>query len=145
MNYKDKIISAIAKEACESISGRVIRSLRQMKQGLQSGADSPLENLWDEICVQVKGKPSSMWNYCLETARQLIDGEVSRLSGETRQAIWLQSGAGCEWCKDADNACKLAADCDSAEIDDYILNKFVLPAAKRWNNKRIGKYLEKDL
>ncbi|MBS3948993.1 MAG: hypothetical protein KGZ57_11990 [Dethiobacter sp.] len=55
MNYKDKIISDIAESACEIIAKKVIRKLQQLKDML-SGDDTPLKNVWDEICVQVQGE-----------------------------------------------------------------------------------------
>ena len=49
MNYKDSIILHISNQACESISARVVRSLRKMTEGMQSGDDTPLRNIWDEV------------------------------------------------------------------------------------------------
>lgn len=52
MNYKDDIIRHVANEACEEVSAKVVRSLRKMTEGMQSGDDSPLKTVWDEVCVQ---------------------------------------------------------------------------------------------
>jgi len=51
MEYKDKIIAAIAEKACEQVAAKALKSLRDEKRGLQSGDDSGLINIWDEICV----------------------------------------------------------------------------------------------
>jgi hypothetical protein len=42
MNYKDEIIRFVADEACKKISKNIIKDLKRMKEGLQSGDDSGL-------------------------------------------------------------------------------------------------------
>ena len=54
MKYKDKIIQHVAAEACKEISAKTIRALRKMTEGMQSGDDTPLRNIWDEVCVQMQ-------------------------------------------------------------------------------------------
>jgi hypothetical protein len=54
MKYKDKIIQYVATGACKDISAKTIRTLRKMTEGRQSGDDTPLRNIWDEVCVQMQ-------------------------------------------------------------------------------------------
>ena len=56
MNPRDKIISRLADLECKRVSRKVIRNLQRLTEGMQSGDDSVLANVWDEVCVQVRGK-----------------------------------------------------------------------------------------
>lgn len=40
MNYKDKILWYVSNEACKEVSTKVVRSLRKMTEGMQSGDDT---------------------------------------------------------------------------------------------------------
>ena len=141
MNYKDKIIRSFTESACKKISGKVVRSLQKMTEGMQSGDDTPLKNVWDEICVQVQYEESGMWEIYLETISAFIEDEVKKLNNATKQAIWLQTEEGIDW--EIDNE---EGDLSEFYVDDivrYILHEFVLSEATKWRNKRIEKYLER--
>ena len=43
MIYKDKFIQKVAENACDQVSKNVIKDLRKMKDGMQSGDDSGLK------------------------------------------------------------------------------------------------------
>lgn len=60
IDYRDRIISGVAKIECLKISRKIIRSLQKMTAGMQSGDGTPLKNIWDEICVQFQ--ESVMWD-----------------------------------------------------------------------------------
>ena len=152
MNYKDKIISAFARIGCEKVSGNVIRDLRKMTEGMQSGDDSNLKNIWDEICVQVQDVESAMWDFYVDVMGSLIQREVEHLDVEITSAIWLQTAEGRDWEIDIkweiENEESEEPDTTEYNIDDitrYILYDFVLKAAANWTNRRIQKYLERGL
>jgi hypothetical protein len=140
MGYKDKIIACIAKKACDKISGRVIRSLQEMTDEMQSGDDSGLKNVWDEVCSQVQYEESFFWEVYLDTIRDLICFEMDKLDYEIIEAIWLQT----------DEGFYSGDDEEEDEIDlyikddvvEYIMNEFVLKTADEWTNKRIRKYIK---
>jgi hypothetical protein len=48
------VIRAFAEEICQRLTRKMIDRLQEMKDGLQSGDGSGLENTWDEIRVQVQ-------------------------------------------------------------------------------------------
>lgn len=48
MHYREKLIASISEELCNRITRKVIRCLQQMTEGMQSGDDTPLKNIWDE-------------------------------------------------------------------------------------------------
>jgi len=113
-----------------------------MTEGMQSGDDSPLKNVWDEICVQVQGEESIMFDAYLDTIRSFIQDEVKKLDIQTKQVIWLQTNEGIDWEEDNSNQ-DSPIYCED-DIAEYILQRFVLPEAANWNNKRIEKYLERE-
>jgi hypothetical protein len=130
MNYRDKIISDLAEAECKGLSRKVIRALTKTTDGMQSGDDTSLKNIWDDY---------------LDTIQSLILGEVVALDAATKQAIWLQTDEGIDW--KFDNADqedqKVPIVCE--DIAKYILDGFVLSAAGTWTNNRIEKYLEMGL
>ena len=140
MYYKDRIISNLAERECKRISRKTIRALQSMTEEMQSGTDTSLKNIWDEVCVQVQFEQSPFWDAYLDTINAIISREVNKLDTFVKQAIWFQTVEGREWeCEDeaADEAPYLEDD-----ITDYILNNYVLSQAAEWTNPRIEKYLE---
>ena len=137
MELKDEIIREVAKERCRKISGAVILELQKMKEAMQSGDDTPLRNVWDEICVQVQDEESVMWDAYLDTIQSLIEYRVEKIDLPTKRIIWFQA-------KDYNGYYDSQEEPVFSEdaIVKYILNDFLLPAAGNWTNKRIEKYLE---
>ena len=141
MDYRDRIISDIARDDCKQICRKVIFALQRMTEGLGSGEDSPLKNIWDEVCVQVKFQESIDWGLYLDTVRTIVSFEVGRFDARRKQAIWLQTRSGIDWYIENDDQEQTPGYCDE-DITEYILNDFVLTGALNWRNKRIEKYLE---
>jgi hypothetical protein len=143
MDDRDRIIVSIAEHECKRIARRVMRTLQGMTKGMQSSDDSGLANLWDEVCVQVQGPESVMWDYYVEVMRDVIEKQVHMLSVELTKAIWLQTDNGFGWDSDEDES----SDMEYSEYDivDHILSQFVLPLAADWKNLRIEKFINKDL
>ena len=104
---------------------------------MQSGDDTPLKNIWDEVCVQVQGQESVLWeDGYVPTIKSLIIERLENESPETKQAIWLQTDAGTEL--DGDEQGDAPVDDDA--IADYILDRYVLSAAADWTNSRLEQY-----
>src|SRR5439155_16348828 len=97
MNPSDQIVIAIADRESKRLARSVIRQLQSMTDCMQSGDDSPLANVWDEVCVQVQGQESVIWETYVETLEGIVLGFVADLDHETKQAIWLQTREGSEW------------------------------------------------
>ena len=141
MDYRDRIISDIAKADCTQICRKVILALQKMTEGMQSGDDSPLKNIWDEVCAQVQFQKSIFWDLYLDTIRAIIVFEVERLDARRKPAIWLQTREGMDWEIDNDDDQQAPRYCDD-DITEHILCDVVLTRAANWSNKRIEKYLE---
>lgn len=138
-NYRKKIIAGIAKSECKKISRKVIEIFEGMTEGMQSGDDSSLKSIWDEICVQVKGEESVFWNFYLDILRTQIHYEVENLDITIQQAIWLQTNEGID--SEIDNVGNEMEKFCKDDITDYI-EKIVLSEAADWTNEGIEKYLE---
>lgn len=135
------IVWNLAEVICERVSRRAIRALQKMTEGMQSGDDSVLSNLWEEICVQVQGQESIMWDAYDTTVEQIVSGEITKLSVYEREAIWLQTPEGEDWDaedEDSRSGYPIAED----DIIEYLKNKYVYSAACDWSNRRIRQHQE---
>ena len=142
-DYRDQIIADIAERECKRVSRKVIHALRRMTEGMQSGDDTPLKTIWDEVCVQVQSQESIMWDADLDTITRIIWDEIERLNAPTKQAIWLQTNEGMDW--QAENEDQKTATFCEGDIIDYILHDQVLSVAADPTNKRIEKYIESSI
>jgi hypothetical protein len=141
MDPYESLLSEIADGECQRISRKVIRSLQRMIDGLQFGDDSRLVNLWNEICVQVQGEQSVMWDAYLHTVSGFILDQLSRVDVTLKRAIWLQTREGMDWEPEPGNRVSPYADDD---IVEYVLHDYVLSAAADWRNARIERYRERS-
>jgi hypothetical protein len=136
-----RIVRRLAEQVCQRVTRRVIRYLQELVDGLQSGDDSGLTNAWEEICVQVQGEQSVLWDAYDVTVRQIVSMEVTRLPEYERDAVWLQTPEGEQWdAEEKDEREKSPVTGDN--IIDYLTNDYVYSAAANWSNLRIRKYLD---
>ena len=142
MDDRDRIIASISEHECKRIARKVVRALQGMTEGMQSGDDSGLANLWDEVCVQVQGQLSIMWDYYEDIMLQMIEKQVHLLSVELTKAIWLQTDNGFDWDFDEEDSTEVEYSED--DIVDHILSQYVLKFACDWNNRCIEKYMERE-
>jgi hypothetical protein len=173
MEYKDKIIAAVAENACEQVAAKVIKTLRAEKKGLQSDEDSGLTNIWDEICVQMQRQQSETWEMYLDIITGFIESEVGKLDSNIVSSIWLQTDNGKDWDEEnqsneeaniighvdpnefyfiqieprekfLDNSIPDSVEYNTEDIANYILDNYILSKAADFTNKRIQKYLDGD-
>jgi hypothetical protein len=149
MEHQETIISKLADRQCKWICEDTISFLQKTTEGMQSGEDSSLKNLWDEICVQVQFQESMLWDYYLDYIQTIISKQLKGLNAITRYAIWLQTEAGEEFLygreeyeEYGDPIDALEFIYDEQDILNHILNDYVLREAANANNARIAKYLE---
>jgi hypothetical protein len=139
MDYRDRVISAIAERDRKRICRKVILQLQKMTEEMQSGDDSPLSNIWDEVCVQVELQESVMWKTYLDTIRSLITRELDRLDIPSKQAMWLQTSNGLKWEIEEENPQHTPY--SDEDIVEFVLED-LLNTASNWTNKRIARYME---
>lgn len=137
-----KIVQAVAQEAAQRITRKVVADLRRMKHTM-SGDDSELKTIWDEICAQLQYEESFAWDAYDETVRAIVTGYVGELPKHEREALWLQTDTGTDWkCNDpADREPNPVAGDD---IVDYLAREHVYAEAGRWSNARIRAYIERS-
>jgi hypothetical protein len=68
---------------------------------------------------------------------------VEQLKQFERDAIWLHTEAGVDWDWDDDLHKASEPPTYDPDITDYILHKYLLPAAESWSNRRIRAHLER--
>jgi hypothetical protein len=141
MSYKDHIIRSIAKNRCKLLSVKVIHELKEMTGETLSGNDSPLENVWEEICVQAQHEESFRWEAYLETILQIINAELPCIDAAIKQAIWLQTDEGFEWSHNCEDEEENDIYYDEEGIAYYIMNEFILSEAGKYTNNHIERYL----
>jgi hypothetical protein len=110
---------------------------------LQSGDDSGLTNAWEEICVQVQGEQSALWDAYDVMVRQVVSIEVTALPGHERDAVWLQTPEGEQWDAEVEDEREKSPVAED-NIIDYLTNDHVYSAAANWSNPGIRKYLEQS-
>jgi hypothetical protein len=135
------IVWNLAEAICQRVSRKTIRALQKMTEGMQSGDDSVLVNVWEEICVQVQGEESVLWDAYDVTVKQMLSGELAKLPVYECEAVWLQTLEGQDWDaedEDARSGYPVAED----DIIEYVKRKYVYSAAADWSNRRIREYLE---
>ena len=137
MDHRDRIITWLAKRDGEAIARKVQRDLQHMTEGMQSGDDSGLANLWDEVCVQMQRQASVMWELYTDIMTTMILTHVRSLTVEQQEAIWLQTSASEEGDSSQDGN---ATDSDD-EIASYIMREYLLNLAVNWKNRRIERFL----
>lgn len=153
MNYKDKIVSYVSNIACKNIAKKVIRDLKNMKEGLQSGDDSGLKTIWDELCVQAQVEYSVMWDVYEDTMLRMVEAETDqqKLDKTVIGAIFLQTDAGSDWEREIEEKIEDGeikewdqenVDYDIEKVCLYIIEEYIMKAAHDYTNKRIEKFID---
>jgi len=142
MNHRDKIISNIADRECKNVCTKTISTLQGMNDGMQSGDDTPLESLWDEICIQVQYRQSVFYDAYLATITTTISQKLTGVDEHLKQAIWLQTDQGWDWGYDNKESEDDVPSFLDGDIAEYILHEYVLREAADWSSDEIDGYTE---
>jgi hypothetical protein len=136
---EDAVIRQLAKAAVDRTVAAAVTKLDEMHDCL-SGDDSPLETVWEEICVQVQHEQSFSWDAYDQVVRDLIEGELPNLQDFELTAIWFQTDEGLDWvCTDPEDR-----DNDVFMNDDVInhIADALYSLAADFERDRIREYLE---
>ena len=126
----------LADAQCELISRKAIRYLQQI-----DAAQGGLANAWDELCVQVQDGESIFWDLYIDLVLDFVRSHIDTLEEYIKQAIWLQTTQGKDWCFE-DEETREPADVLNSDIAEYVLGQYIHPKADNWTNKRITAYLD---
>lgn len=138
---ESRIVAALAKATTDRIVRKVIAQLQRQTEGRQSGDDSGLANVWDEVCVQLQFQESIFWDVYVETVKQFLAGPVDDLADYELAAVWLQTPQGEDWLGEEDGS----RDADPVywgDVVDYLFEMLCEKAAN-WSNPRIRTYLDR--
>lgn len=144
------LIREYAKAAGERICEQAIKDLGAITATL-SGDDSPLENAWEEICVQAQGEESFFWDAYQDTMEDTVLGILDQLPQRDLAALWLQTEEGWDWHWDIEfdeeqsprserGKTTPTVPLDHDDIARYIMREFLLPAAEEFSNLNIEVY-----
>lgn len=142
ISTQDRIVKALARAVALRLSRRAVVRLQKMRHTL-SGDDSELKTTWDEICAQVQGDESPLWDAYESAMTDALVWDVSQLPDHEKQALWLQSPEGEDWdCQDDDRKSDEPPVSDD-EIVRKLVRDYLLAEACRWSNPRIRAFLDR--
>ena len=119
---------------------------------MQSGDNSGLKNLWDEICVQVQREESIFWDMYIEIIDSCIERQASKLKPHELMAIWWQN-ENLEYDTDSLSITKTSDDDEPWDLEDnsytmeeivtYVRESYLMQEASTYSNKAITEYLHR--
>jgi hypothetical protein len=124
-----KLNNLLAKRIAKS----VVRELKVSKFPILSGDDSPLQNCWDEICVQVQDEHSFEWWAYEATIHSIIESHLEK-EPEAYQLLLSYMGP-------KNNDYESITYSKSDAIDS--IHEEVISIAMNYRNKKIDKYLNR--
>lgn len=142
MQIEWAIINAVADEAANRLTCQIIQWLQTLPAEL-SGKGSGLKNVWEEICVQVQGEESLLWDAYKETVTNDFRAKLDQLKLHEQLALWLQTDSGLRWWDEYDEKQDNAATAP-IDIEDVVLHLwgYAWKAADEYENRRIRRFLD---
>lgn len=134
----EQIALALGEAVAKRIARSVIRHLCGMRGSLLSGDDTPLRNMWDEICVQKQLGESVYWSAYRHELVVCIAAAVEKLRSFEQDALWLLTPEGDNWIWEDHQVQDNAPVCHD-DIVGY-LERRILSMADDWTNARIERY-----
>ena len=130
----------------QSMAEQVRADLEEMDETLLSGADSRLISLWQEICVQVQGEESFVWDTYLELVTGMISVRVADLSKAEQEMLWLATDTGRDWLYDVvhadDEPAPEQPGLDTDELAEWIWTEFLRPLSESERDPNVIAYLK---
>ena len=136
------VVRQLADHVAHGLTRRTIAALQGMTDHLNSGEDSGLKSVWDEICVQVQGEESVVWDAYEQTVRALLTAEVAELPAHEREALWLQTEPALDWNWEEADA-RAAYPVNPEDVVEHLWREYLLPEAGRWSNARIRAFQDR--
>jgi len=142
MRLEKYIVGQFSRRIEKTLIVHARRGLSQLRDSMLSGDDSPLLNVWDEICAQQQGERSPYWSAYEEIIDQFLWDKVRHLDRASLLALWTQTDDGFRWLYDhhADENGPEQVSVDNDEVIAY-LRSLLLQAAMDEDNEQVKKYL----
>lgn len=160
MQAESDVLKIFAEDIAQRIVQKTVAELRKVKDTLSSD-DGPLQNAWEEICVQVQEEQSFFWEAYDGIAWSIISRLAHTLKHHELLAIWFQTDEGYDWkrkpvaaqesyermneierkgCHLEDQFPPVCLD----EVERYIQLR-LFDRAENYSNKRIERFLKRKL
>ena len=136
------IVSALAEAVSKRICMKTVRVFEELTD-TQSGDDSGLVNIWEEICVQVQHEQSVMWDVYDDMVRDTVGHFASKVAAYEKQALWLLTPDGEDWRNTAPEDRDPHPSVDESDIAEHLVG-LVYREAADWTNARIEAYLARE-
>ena len=104
MTAEQAVVAAYAGLLAKQIIPAVIADLQALTENLQSGDDSGLTNIWEELCVQVQGEESVDFELYVDIVDDAIEASLKKIGKSEVLALWLSTEEGWDWACDHHNA-----------------------------------------
>jgi hypothetical protein len=147
MTPEDRIVSELAEVVCKRIAWQTRMALTRMTDCRLSGDDSPLNNSWEEICVQCQGEKSIFWSAYEDSIRGLVRNFVQKLQRFEIEAIWLQTGDACDLTDEEfeqEHPPGKRPAINESSVVDQIIQNYIYALAGDWSNKRIREFIDRE-
>jgi len=139
MTPENRIVSELAEAVCKRIARQTRMALTKIAGSGLSGDDSPLDNIWDEICAQCQHENSIFWSHYEDMIRSFVTKFVQKLPRIEVEAVYVQTDDACDLTdKEAEQK---HIPINESSVVDFIIQQHVYPLAGDWSNKRIRKYI----
>ncbi|WP_395666376.1 hypothetical protein [Methylocella sp.] len=144
MRIEEYIVRRWASRVERLIVIQTKRHLRQLgRASMLSGDDTPLRNVWDEICAQTQGEESTLWGAYEDLIDRVLLARLGELERAAVLALWLQTETGFDWLfdhhEDGDALEQTPVDLDA--VVDHIRPSLLREAADE-DNERVTQYLD---
>lgn len=148
-----------AQNIAETLVDDTIRQLKVANEYLLLGADSNLQNTWEEICVELQSARTIVWDTHVGSLHSMLMPAVDALDPDQQRLLWLATEAGQDWKADSDDPAIGDLEDDTVEsgagedlfppinLDDIVdfLTDQVLAEAEDFDNENIRRYLEERI
>jgi hypothetical protein len=141
MTPHELVVLAVAQDSTARMVERCQLALSNMREGLQSGDDGLLTNLWEEFCAQVQGEHSIYWSEYEVLVRDIVARESATLTITEQRAIWLQTDAGVDWAETPDSGHQ-GIPVEFEQVTECIYSA-LLKCASDWHSPGLDRYLER--
>jgi hypothetical protein len=96
-------IESLVEEAYSAHAQAVIAGMKSIgREGMQSGEDSPYQDLWEEFAAQIQGQQSVFFSMYESTVGQFCYAQIDKMSPAEFKLLWLFTEPGEEWTWDID-------------------------------------------
>ena len=132
----------VVEHVSEAATARVVREcMNRLRQVRPETVTPPgVCDLWEELCVQLQGEKSLIWDLYLQKAEDVMSKALEILAPVERVAIWLGTANGSCWAAE----CVEVESVNDVPVDDgdlvELVSSLVQAEASSFSNQRIRRF-----